>query len=527
MTMSSAGGTDGARGGKSGRHGPKSNARRSKIERVGEEQAESSRQRQRQREAATVTSQAIARGNHGRSRGNGGFRGGMSGWKDEGRATGFLGEVASNPTEILDTVPESEIVTRKQSQARQDPIAKSARGDKKKSENSTAETPSETRMKGKASEASNEDSDGEMADSNFMERRKGLNVDDLAYNNLISDDEERYDNDGNERKALYPDRLKRKPHTERKTTINTTASSKQAKQTRREATAEGVSVSDKQQINANQSIKTEEDIKPTLSAGRSSTRTKSSRTGAYVELSDDDVPSTLPQRSKNRKKREPLFSKPILQTPEDYEEWDRRVADRKALAEELGNDDRNIPSYNMSNGAALKQKKSNSRREDKVYLFQMPPDMPNLRSPSDIALNEPLGRTSTTELHSQTTSGRDKGKAPARLQDSTQGTTVKVEEDARGIEGHTSSTPELSFNASSTTNFKGPIGTLTVYESGDTELDWGGIEFQLERGFGTMLQETLLVDDNLNVASSMSQVVGTFIMKPNWDLLLDAEEQLA
>lgn len=554
MNMSSTGDAGGGRGRKSDKYQPKSSARRSEIERTKQEQAESSKQRQRQLEATRVTNRARERGNHGRGRGNNQFRGGLSGWRSESRATGFLGEALSNPTEILDLVPESvselETVSTRRSQAQQDPIPKSAPGNKKKPKNSTAEALSEPRMKEEAPEASNEDGDTKMIDAEIMEQRKGINIDDLAYNNLISDDEERYDNDGKERKALYPVRLKRKPHVERKITIDTTASSKHAEQIRQEAIAKGVSVSDirmtiddagvrlvntadienqgkrtkqedKQQTNADQSVKTEEDIKPRISTGRRSTCTRGSKTREYVELSDDDIPDTLLQESRHQQRKQPLFSKPIIQTPEDHEEWGRHLADVKAIAEELGNDDGN--GQNMSKTVASKQKESKSRRDNKVYLLQLPPFMPYLRSPSDVALDEPADRTSTTELHSQSTPGLDKGKTPARSQADNRGTTVKVEDDAREIERNVPSVPESSFNASIKPNYKGPVGTLTVYESGATALDWGGIEFQLERGMGSMLQETLLVDDDLKVANSMSQVVASFIVKPNWDSLLDAD----
>lgn len=402
-----------------------------------------------------------------------------------------------------------------------------------------------------------EDEDWIMQDSEETDGKININIDQMAYINLISDNEDEVDANGRPQRSLNPIRVVRKQHTERTITFETTAGSHVAEQVHKEGKVKGTSVFEIQVIADDERVrpkkvkgkgkkesktsgkksqqedeldpdrvKQEEDGTLPVHATDSAFRAADSSTRINVDNFDDENPaSLLPQRLKSRRKYPQLFSKPLLQTDEDHKEWSRYQTDMKAIAEEFSNDVVEDKATKVPSGTSSKRDKNEAkgRRDDKVYLFQLPPIMPNLCSAVEAETRARREAQADAAIESERQSRQDRSKKTANNPGNTEDTAVKIEDDSKDTLATTITPVQPVLTAGMIPRFKGPVGTLTVYESGATDLDWGGIGFELDRGMGSMLQEALLVDEDQRVASSMSQVVASFVVRPNWDALFGTE----
>ena len=215
---------------------------------------------------------------------------------------------------------------------------------------------------------------------------------------------------------------------------------------------------------------------------------------------------------------------PVLQTPEDYEEWDRHKADMAALVEELRqtNMDKDGDMDMDEEGEGLRD-----RRENLVYLFQLPPVMPYLVTPAEARkLAEARFRAATEQGHDPK-SVRNGTLGSSLFDSDGERARIKREDDIKESNLGNDTGPRLILDNTTEDKFEGHVGTLTVYEDGATTLDWGGIDFELNIGVGELLQEVVMLDpegQEDRAAYAMSEVSATFIVTPKWESLFDAED---
>lgn len=200
-------------------------------------------------------------------------------------------------------------------------------------------------------------------------------------------------------------------------------------------------------------------------------------------------------------------AEPVLQTDEDRAEWERFQKNLSHIRAELGPDDSapqdNSGDVNMEgvNGNAKKQ----SVRDNNVYLFQIPPLMPELLPPGikkEPSEDEPVRSTSAP-----TAKGEVK---------------VKVEEEFSDPSAKGPDAPRFA---------SGLVGKVRVRQSGRTTLDWGGTSYELTPGNrASFLQEVVSIqvvpENRRNVpekageATSLGRVKGKFVVVPDWNQML-------
>lgn len=185
------------------------------------------------------------------------------------------------------------------------------------------------------------------------------------------------------------------------------------------------------------------------------------------------------------------ISKPVLQTEEDHQEWARYERDLLLLGEEL----RSVAAdpVRASTTSVLDQDGDiklddcvdniKDRKEDLVYLFQLPPIVPGLS-------------TSTK------TDNQDKFKEDSKDQADPREST-HVSKSASNIkpittsENHPNNTLPKAFNALNLTCPNGRLGTMRLYDTGRVMATWGGASMELGRGGGGgLLQEVVVTDCN-------------------------------
>jgi DNA-directed RNA polymerase III subunit RPC4 len=161
-------------------------------------------------------------------------------------------------------------------------------------------------------------------------------------------------------------------------------------------------------------------------------------------------------------------------------------------------------------------KTTNQALLGQLFLMQFPPMTPNLTIP-DASTSQPS--TSTAESQSA-------------LQPEPQ---VKPEGDeVQVIDENASEIPKVITAATDWALPAGRVGKLNVHKSGRVTLDWGGINFDLDRATAVdFVQEALIVssppeeeagapprDDSENRVWSMGELCGKFTVMPNWDDML-------
>lgn len=208
-------------------------------------------------------------------------------------------------------------------------------------------------------------------------------------------------------------------------------------------------------------------------------------------------------------------TEPILQTDEDRAEWARFQSNLHSIRAELGPDETPAAeapggdSSTAGDGAGAATKKP-TVRDNNVYLFQIPPLMPDLVSPS--VQGEPVETPASTGV-------AVKADPKVKLADPK----VKLEEGT--FSDPSAKTQEAPRFAS------GLVGKLRVRQSGRTTLDWGGTSYELMPGNkASFLQEVVsmqivpeakrVVPEDAGEAISMGRVKGKFVVVPDWGAML-------
>ncbi|KAL6709066.1 hypothetical protein ACN47E_001882 [Coniothyrium glycines] len=206
------------------------------------------------------------------------------------------------------------------------------------------------------------------------------------------------------------------------------------------------------------------------------------------------------------------ISEPILQTEEDRAEWARFQTNMQHIRAELGPEENTA--IDASGDAPMAESSSNVRkptvRDNNVYLFQIPPLMPELLPPA--IKNEPLdGHLSAPPA------------APVSTQAPKSDSKVKLEEG--GFSDPNAKPKEGPRFAS------GMVGKLRVRQSGRTTLDWGGTSYELTPGNrASFLQEVVSINivpernriapEEAGDAISFGRVKGKFVVVPDWTTML-------
>ncbi|UPX15119.1 uncharacterized protein EKO05_0005578 [Ascochyta rabiei] len=215
-----------------------------------------------------------------------------------------------------------------------------------------------------------------------------------------------------------------------------------------------------------------------------------------------------PSTERKAKGRSKSIAEPVLQTDEDRAEWARFLENRKHIRAELGPDE--VPTVDpsgdtaMADGAAPAPKPS--VRDNNVYLFQIPPLMPELLEPG-------------VKKEAAPDSAEPSAPAPPVKKETPK---IKLEENfsdpaARPLQG-----PRFA---------SGMVGKLRVRQSGRTTLDWGGTSYELAPGNrASFLQEVVsihvvpdkdrVVPEDAGEAVSFGRVKGKFVVTPDWAEML-------
>ena len=206
----------------------------------------------------------------------------------------------------------------------------------------------------------------------------------------------------------------------------------------------------------------------------------------------DDQGTSSPDVEKKGKARTKLGREPVLQTDEDRQEWARFQTNLRHIRAELGPvpEDADVAGdVAMGDAGDTAGRVQMSVRDNNVYLFQLPPVMPDLLRPT--VKSEPADESLAAQPTTQAS--------------------IKVEEGAAFASGF--------------------VGKLRVHESGRTTLDWGGTSYELNPGQkASYMQDVVslhlvpekdrVVEEDGGEATSYGRVKGKFVVVPAWDRLL-------
>jgi DNA-directed RNA polymerase III subunit RPC4 len=226
----------------------------------------------------------------------------------------------------------------------------------------------------------------------------------------------------------------------------------------------------------------------------------------------DEAPPTAPPSAESKPSgRTKVISEPVMQTDEDRAEWRRFQNNLSHIRAELGPDDADVSAsvdasgdVNMAEGADKAKKPT--VRDNNVYLFQIPPLMPELASAS--IKKEPTDAPGPVAALPSAQPGKPEVK-------------IKVEEGFTDTAaGHEA--PQF---------VSGAVGRIRVRQSGRTTLDWGGTSYELTPGNkASFLQEVVsvhvwpdkdrVVPEAGGEAVSFGRVKGKFVVVPDWNEML-------
>jgi DNA-directed RNA polymerase III subunit RPC4 len=205
------------------------------------------------------------------------------------------------------------------------------------------------------------------------------------------------------------------------------------------------------------------------------------------------------------------IAEPVLQTDEDRAEWARFQSSLTHIRAELGPDESaevdaagDVNMADAANGA-----RKPTVRDNNVYLFQIPPLMPELLSAS--IKKEPVEEQAPLPPPAPTPTANGKKDVKVKLEEGAFTDTSKTHEAPRFASGH--------------------VGKLRVRQSGRTTLDWGGTSYELTPGQkASFLQEVVsmhvvpeaqrVVPEDAGEATSFGRVKGKFVVVPDWGEML-------
>jgi DNA-directed RNA polymerase III subunit RPC4 len=225
---------------------------------------------------------------------------------------------------------------------------------------------------------------------------------------------------------------------------------------------------------------------------------------------EEGPPTALSTAESKPSGRTKAISEPVMQTDEDRAEWRRFQNNLSHIRAELGPDAVDLSAtvdasgdVNMAEGADKAKKPT--VRDNNVYLFQIPPLMPELAAAS--IKKEPTEAPGPAALPPA-----PPGKSEVK---------IKVEEGFTDTAaGHEA--PQF---------VSGAVGRIRVRQSGRTTLDWGGTSYELTPGNkASFLQEVVsvhvvpekdrVVPEAGGEAVSFGRVKGKFVVVPDWNEML-------
>jgi DNA-directed RNA polymerase III subunit RPC4 len=232
----------------------------------------------------------------------------------------------------------------------------------------------------------------------------------------------------------------------------------------------------------------------------------------------DNTKDTKPKRTQRTSHKD---AKVFLQTEEEFAEFQRYQDDLELLVSELGQVGPTIESVPTETSETTTSPIVNGPdlKADRVYLFQLPPVVPDLIVPAPIVIkDEPMEAEAPAAEPSAQPGGEA---APAHKDPST---IIKIEDEKPGTLIRPAHLPTLA---------SGVAGKLRVHKSGKVTLNWGGTSLQVNKGMDSnFLQDIILVKKGSEErppgsigpvpgeALAFGQVRGKFVVTPDWDEIL-------
>jgi DNA-directed RNA polymerase III subunit RPC4 len=339
------------------------------------------------------------------------------------------------------------------------------------------------------------------------------------------------------RAAALPVRIGRREHQERTFGINTEASSETSAKLLEQAESTGQSVQAVSEQTNRKGKSKSRDVEITGSRKQfkgvwhdsedSDVAVKTEPTSDEENMADAEqlgLPGAPAQPAKKQEPQSPDaqrkpkakikgIAEPVLQTDEDRAEWARFQANLRHIRAELGPEPlEDIPQVDGAGDVAMAEapntEKKPTVRDNNVYLFQIPPLMPEL--------NPPTVKKEASDLLP----------SPKPAQPASKPGDPKVKLEEGGFSDPSAKSSEGPHFGS------GFVGKLRVHESGRTTLDWGGTSYELTPGNRvSFLQEVAslqieppaerVVPEAGGNAVSFGRVKGKFVVVPDWGDMLE------
>ncbi|KAI5290783.1 hypothetical protein KEM55_008502 [Ascosphaera atra] len=360
-------------------------------------------------------------------------------------------------------------------------------------------------------------------------------------------------------KGLRPERLPREEHVERAVGVNTEAAASRAAQAKKEAKRKAVEEEEDESLffrseDDEEDYESEDEVEVTETRHLENKPEAQDETGARVKQEPDtdltlsDIPPagqepapTAVEKKKKKKSKKKAKAKQLrtqFQTEEERQEYERHTREVDELRRSLGTmmtDDLRTeekPAEGAEPSEEDKQKQLRREeveeiqreRQQRLFLVQFPPMTPNLVDPAK---------------RDAETAGGDVREVPAGQ--------VKQENkdgDSPLPSQPTSSNTNPLISATQNRLPAGRAGKLQIHASGRATINWGGIQFELNRGSDvSFLQDVIVMPEQKPVSGSatpsvvggntssregppeksvwaMSQVRNKFVVSPDWEAML-------
>jgi DNA-directed RNA polymerase III subunit RPC4 len=223
-----------------------------------------------------------------------------------------------------------------------------------------------------------------------------------------------------------------------------------------------------------------------------------------------------------KRKRKSEVEPPVLWTDDDKSEWARRKADNAALVDELSQ-----VHLDKANEQEKDADEHVDRRRDRVYIYTFPPLLPPLLDATKEVKPEPGSPLFVRSQEAAAADGTED--EPVVIKDDpAEAATVEPADKKGAFPARPKHLPALE---------PGRVGKLVVRRSGRATLDWGGTSLRVGLGLTPdVLQDVVgvsglgsdggggsaAVDEEgfAGQACSFGQVMGKFVVTPDWDELL-------
>ena len=335
--------------------------------------------------------------------------------------------------------------------------------------------------------------------------------------NLSSDEEDRFD---------LPVRLKRTEHRDREIGLNTEASALTAAGAKKRSHLSNnnsvIDISDEESGSPEREKGKQKAVKAKVEDADDTALPSSSPTTRrrvhFVSSDDDDDDDIRGQGKANSTKSQAWRRKQRLaQTEEEQRELDILEKEANIMHVELS-DVAPLSQQNRGESAQGEVKKlAKTMRDDAIYLFQLPPVIPELKMPDDQppkqdtpAQPSPKKKRKSEDIDD----GDDKSKVEI----------IKDEDPLDAMKRKSAAESNMPKVAS------GRVGKLRIHKSGRATLDWGSVPMELGMGTDTsFLQNVVLADmhkgqthDGIHQGTAMclGSVRGKFVVTPNVDEML-------